>query len=154
MVTGEVLLEFTLVDPAAPNASASAILHRLVRVSTQIDPQDDDELPSQTETPIPLMQTTSLDDEDNDSDSGLSESGIDTDTGLDTDDPTRQETPEKRRRRLKLKRLRRRAKRQAYKFSGGTSDLHGVLFLEITKVTDLPPERNSKSPFLEASIAY
>ena len=39
--------------------------------------------------------------------------------------------------------MKKKAKQRAYEFSG-TSDLAGVLFLEVAKITDLPPERNSK----------
>ena len=50
---------------------------------------------------------------------------------------------EKHKRRLKLARLKKKAKERAYEFSG-LSDMAGVLFLEIQRVTDLPPEKNSK----------
>lgn len=59
-------------------------------------------------------------------------------------DLDRTTTNEKQRRRLKLARLKKKAKQAAYEFSG-LSDLAGVLFLEIQKVSDLPPERNSKN---------
>ena len=52
------------------------------------------------------------------------------------------ETPEKRKRRRRLARIRKQAKQRAYEFSR-MSDVAGVLFLEISKITDLPPERNS-----------
>jgi len=52
-------------------------------------------------------------------------------------------TNEKHKRRLKLARLKKKAKERAYEFSG-LSDMAGVLFLEIQRVTDLPPEKNSK----------
>lgn len=60
-------------------------------------------------------------------------------------DLERSTTNEKHKRRLKLARLKKKAKEAAYEFSG-LSDLAGVLFLEIQKVSDLPPERNSKRP--------
>lgn len=46
-------------------------------------------------------------------------------------------------RRARLRRLRRRTKSRAYEFTGG-SDVVGILFLDICKLTELPPERNSK----------
>ena len=58
-------------------------------------------------------------------------------------DLERTNTNEKHKRRLKLARLKKKATEAAYEFSG-LSDLAGVLFLEIQKVSDLPPERNSK----------
>ena len=85
---------------------------------------------------------------DNDTEGSLSrtpsfEPDEDDDDAGDSEDPSRAETPEKRKRRLKIARIRRRATRRAYEFSG-LSDLAGVLFLEISKITDLPPERNSE----------
>lgn len=53
-------------------------------------------------------------------------------------------TPEqtaKKRRRLRLAKLKRKAKEHGYEFTGG-SDVAGVLFVEIQKITDLPPEKN------------
>lgn len=55
------------------------------------------------------------------------------------------EQEEKRKKKHRLARLKRRTKLKAYEFSG-MSDIAGVLFLEINKITDLPPERNGKSP--------
>jgi len=52
------------------------------------------------------------------------------------------ETAEKKRRKRRIAILRRKAKLRAYEFSNG-SDVAGVLFLEIQKIVDLPPERNS-----------
>jgi len=52
--------------------------------------------------------------------------------------------PDRNRRRRRLAKLRRKATQRAYEFSG-SSDLHGVLFLEISRITNLPPERNGKS---------
>ena len=64
-------------------------------------------------------------------------------TSDETDDPTKPVTveKEKRKRMLRLKRLKRKTKARAYQFTGGT-DVVGIVFLEIGKITDLPPERN------------
>jgi phosphatidylserine decarboxylase len=59
----------------------------------------------------------------------------------DADDSKSQETVERKRRRKRLAILKRKAKLKAYEFTNGT-DVAGVLFLEIQKITDLPPERN------------
>ena len=67
----------------------------------------------------------------------------DEDTSDETDDPSKPETIEKRKRKLRLKKLKRKHKARAYEFSGGT-DCVGIIFVEIGKVTDLPPERNGK----------
>jgi len=74
---------------------------------------------------------------------------LDTDGRGDTSDDaetvaSKSELPERKRRRRRLAKLRRKATQRAYEFSG-SSDLHGVLFLEISRITNLPPERNGKS---------
>lgn len=58
------------------------------------------------------------------------------------EDPSKPESVEKKRRRLRLKRLKRKKKARAYEFMSG-SDVVGIIFLEISKIIDLPPERNS-----------
>lgn len=55
--------------------------------------------------------------------------------------PPSHEAIEKRDKRRRLARLKRKTKAKAYQYSG-LSDVAGVLFLEIQKITDLPPERN------------
>lgn len=61
-----------------------------------------------------------------------------------TPEDVKNDNPEKRKRRHRLARLRKKAKQRAYEFSG-LSDLDGVLFLEISRINDLPPERNGKN---------
>ena len=56
---------------------------------------------------------------------------------------TKPEIAAKRKKRLRLKRLRRKSKARAYEFTGGGKDVVGVVYLEIQRITDLPPERNS-----------
>lgn len=51
-------------------------------------------------------------------------------------------TAEKKKER-RLAKLKRKAKQRAFEFNG-MSSVAGVLFLEISRITDLPPERNSK----------
>ena len=57
------------------------------------------------------------------------------------EDPSTPEAVEKRKKRLRLRRLKKKAKARTYEFSGG-SDCVGIIFLEIGRITDLPPERN------------
>jgi phosphatidylserine decarboxylase len=60
------------------------------------------------------------------------------------DESKKAEKREKRRKKLRLARLKRKAhKLRSYEFSDKT-EVAGVLFLEITKVTDLPPEKNGR----------
>ena len=59
----------------------------------------------------------------------------------DIDESKTQETVEHKRRRRRMAILKRKAKLKGYEFTNG-SDVAGVLFLEIQRITDLPPERN------------
>lgn len=72
----------------------------------------------------------------------------DLETSDETDDPIKAGGTEKQKKKLRLARLKKKTKARAYEFSGGT-DVVGIVFLDIVKITDLPPERNSKfSAFL------
>ncbi|KAI5288562.1 hypothetical protein KEM54_005112, partial [Ascosphaera aggregata] len=53
------------------------------------------------------------------------------------------DSPEKRRRRLRLASLKRRSiAKRAYEFSGARDGVSGIVFMEIIRATDLPPEKN------------
>jgi phosphatidylserine decarboxylase len=79
---------------------------------------------------------------------------------LDRDDETSDEADdqaggpevvEKRRRRLRLARLRRKSlAARAYQFSGSGTGVQGIVFMEIVRVTDLPPEKNG----MESSLFH
>ncbi len=92
------------------------------------------------------------DDDDDDEDEGAEPASDE------TDDPSKPESMEKKKRRLRLAKLRRRKKKtRAFEFMGG-SDVVGIIFLEISRITDLPPERNvtrtsfDMDPFVVASL--
>lgn len=136
-VSGEVQLQFSLVDSANPAASPEEI-SRKFRAVLKLADEDDD-----------LSRTSTNVDDDDDGDG---------------DDPDDEETTgteadikpeiEKRRR---LARLRRRSIAvRAYDFL--SSDISGIVFMEIVKVTDLPPERNmtrtsfDMDPFVVAAV--
>ena len=68
----------------------------------------------------------------------------DLETSDETDDPAKPASTEKRKRKLRLARLKKKSKKRAYEFSGG-SDVVGIVFLDICRITDLPPERNSET---------
>ena len=121
-MTGEVLLELTLYDPIHSSATTQQVLqkfHGIAAASVDVEAEGDDIISRST--------SKDVDSDDEDETEGVDESDA---------------TVEKKSKRSKLARMRRKAKQKAYEFSG-TSDLAGVLFLEISKVTDLPPERNS-----------
>lgn len=127
IVSGEVLVQFSIVDPVHSSATPQQLYQKfcgLVSVSPDPDEADED---------LERMSSTELDEEEEDEEEALDET-----------DENKEVTKEKRKKRLKIAKLRRKAKQRAYEFSGN-SEVAGVLFLEISKITDLPPERNSKS---------
>lgn len=131
-MTGEVLLQFSIYDPIHTSATSQQILSKFAGMVASI-PDAENDLDS-------TISRESTNDRDDESD----EAGEATDANNDEqEDPNRSETSEKRTRRMRLARIKKRAKQKAYEFSG-MSDLAGVLFLEISRVTDLPPEKNSK----------
>jgi len=152
-VSGDVQLQFTLFDSTGQAATPQEVLDKL-RTLAKVDSSDVGAT-SELDTPTPNLQrgntgdeyfTQDLDDEDDE------ESSSD-----EADDP-KSENVEKKRRRLRLKGLRKKNKKSnGYEFSGG-SDIVGIVFLEIVKITDLPPERNmtrtsfDMDPFVVVSL--
>jgi phosphatidylserine decarboxylase len=149
-VSGEIQLQFTLLDTSNPDATPRQVIDKF-KTLAGLDLADlgaSDSLatkPSQTSTPdLGGEEDDDLFDEDEE-------------PSDETDDPTKPETAEKRKRRLRIKLLRKKRQLSAYAFSGG-SDIVGIIFLEIGKITDLPPERNmtrtsfDMDPFVVASL--
>ncbi len=109
-------------NPAAPPTD---IYHRFKALVSSSD--EDDYFPPVSSSAI-VEESGERDDEE---------------TSDETDDPTKPEVVEKRRKRLRLKRLKRKSlAARAYQFSGVGNGVQGIVFMEIVKVTDLPPERN------------
>ena len=124
-VSGEIQLQFNLTDPANPGASEAEILQKFRAITGGSPSEEKDE-------DLALAEMDSKDDDDEDEEEDIS------------DEPEDLSTPEgieKRKKKLRLKRLKRKAKARAYEFSGG-SECSGIIFLEIGRITDLPPERN------------
>ncbi|PNS16624.1 Phosphatidylserine decarboxylase proenzyme 3 [Sphaceloma murrayae] len=132
VVSGDVLLRFSMVDPANPNATPQQIVQKFYSVVAQEPLQEDADLDDLAR--IDTVET--MDPDDDDEESG--ETGQTTPSD-DSRDPIEQS--EKRKRRTRLAKLKRKTKLRAYEFSG-VSDTAGVLFIEVSKVIDLPPERN------------
>jgi phosphatidylserine decarboxylase len=152
-VSGEVQLQFTLCDSSNPTATPQQVLEKF-RALAGVDPS---ELGIQEiGTPTRQISRTST---------GEGATGEDEDEFFDedeepsdeTDDPTKPDAVEKRKRRLRIKGLRKKKQSSAYEFTGG-SEVVGIVFLEIGKITDLPPERNmtrtsfDMDPFVVASL--
>lgn len=87
------------------------------------------------------------DDSDAELDDGaVDEIGKEDDTSDETEDQLKPELglSDKKKKKKKLKMLRRKSRAiRAYEFTGKDSDVSGIIFLEIGKITDLPPEKNS-----------
>ena len=85
------------------------------------------------------MSSNELDDEEDEDD----DVDLDPETSDETtDDPAKPGKEAKKKRRLRLAKLKKKTKARAYEFTG-ESDVVGMVFLEVSRITDLPPERNS-----------
>lgn len=138
------MLGFSLYDPLHAAATPHQLQQRLLALAAASSDLDD------SDDALLQLGDSNI---DNDSDDADEEEGADTlgplHTGADIEPSSRDTVrgtniPEKSRRRMKLAKLKKRAKERAYEFSG-LSEMAGVLFLEISKITDLPPEKNSTS---------
>lgn len=125
-VSGEILLQFSLVDPSNPMTTATDTFRKFQNVVC-VGGEEDDEF-GQTATDMGGGDDESTDE-------------------ADEYPPKTVEVAEKRRRRLRLRRLRRKSlAARAYQFSGAGNSVQGIVFMEIVRITDLPPERNGASP--------
>ncbi|KAI6714193.1 phosphatidylserine decarboxylase [Diplocarpon mali] len=146
-VSGEVQLQFTLFDSSNVSASPAQILDKFRALTGG---SDLDSVGTPTRMPMGATSADLGDDDDylDDDDEEPSD---------ETDDPTKPENAEKRRKKLRLKGLRKKKQLSGYEFTGG-SEVVGIVFLEIGKITDLPPERNmtrtsfDMDPFVIASL--
>jgi phosphatidylserine decarboxylase len=127
VVTGEILLQFSLLDPANPSAAPEQIMQKFMGLASSTPSPDEEE------DDILLREDTG-ENEDQEEEESSDEA---------QDESQKAEKNEKRRRKLRLAKLKKKAKLRAYELSDKT-EVAGVLFLEIVKITDLPPERNSK----------
>lgn len=129
VVTGEIQIQFSLVDASNPNANAEDVIRKFMSFTTQTPSPDE-------EGDEALLRSESAENEAQTEDEDSSDEPL--------DESKKAEKREKRRRKLRLAKLKRKAsKLRAYEFSDKT-EVAGVLFLEITKITDLPPEKNGK----------
>ncbi|KAM3474139.1 hypothetical protein MY8738_008022 [Beauveria namnaoensis] len=166
IVSGEVLLQFTLLDtnnPASPHQETMERLQSLIRsvpVASGSQAGSASVTPAATTTPHadPLAEFVDDDDEEiSDYEEDSNDEGEGEAEGED-EDASKPETAEKRRRRLRIRGLKRKNRRAAYAFTNGDSDVVGIIYLEICRVTDLPPEHNltrtsfDMDPFVVASL--
>lgn len=131
-ISGDIQLQFALADPHHPSASPTEIISKLRALTIGSPDEDDAEIGD-------LSKFESRDDDDDDDE----DEDQDADTSDETDDPAKPAVAaEKRKKKLRLAKLKRKTKARAYEFTGGGSDCVGIAFIEISRVTDLPPERN------------
>lgn len=136
-VSGEVSLKFTLFDPLNTAASSHHVLQKFHGVVTDLqNAVAAEEGHPDRALEGTLSQTNSWELEDLDEDDEEDE----TDEGTRTPSTTAADTVRSKRRK-KIKAIKLRNKRNTYEF-GGMSDVAGVFFLEINRITDLPPEKN------------
>nr|POE49218.1 phosphatidylserine decarboxylase proenzyme 3 [Quercus suber] len=152
-ISGEIMIRFTLFDPTNTAANAQQVLQKFYGVvaETAEDDEDEEEILKQLNSRGSDYVSEEEEEEDD------REPSDETDDGLRTPEGTISEEKRTRRRREKIKRVKRRTKIKAYEFSG-MSDVAGVLFLEINRITDLPPEKNltrttfDMDPFVVTSL--
>ncbi|GJC85221.1 phosphatidylserine decarboxylase proenzyme 3 [Colletotrichum liriopes] len=169
VVSGEVMLQFTLFDQSNTTATREQIFEKFYALVSQLPAGSRQITPTMTPliqpvqnmrvrsgtTPSPPLsrnQTDADQDEEDDDDLDLED-----DTPED-EDPSKPEVAEKRRRRLRIKGLKKKKRDQAYEFNNSGSDVVGIIYLEVLNITDLPPEPNSTrltfdmDPFVVASL--
>ncbi|EER24689.1 phosphatidylserine decarboxylase, putative [Coccidioides posadasii C735 delta SOWgp] len=137
-VSGQIQLQFSLFDPSNPSGSPEEISAKFRALVSSCDPEEEEV------APVVSAETDEKSEETSD------------DT---TDDLTKPGVAEKRRRRLRLARLRNKSiAARAYEFSGAKEGVSGIVFMEVGKILDLPPERNvtrtsfDMDPFVVTSL--
>lgn len=158
VVSGEVQLQFTLFDAANTSASSEQVWEKFNALLGAI-PLATPSIGTPVTSPggaiprsVPTV-TTPIDEDDDELED------LDEETSEEIDDPMKPEAAEqKRRRRMRIKGLKRKKRQNPYAFTNGGSDLMGVIFLEVSKITDLPPEHNltrtsfDMDPFVVTSL--
>ena len=130
-----------MVDSANGTASPEEIYKKFLTVIAA-DEEDDIKTLSRRST---ASSTTKREEDEAgaDLDEDEDESAVETDAS--TTGKTGDQMAQKKQKKKRLARLRRKSIAvRAYEFASRDSDVSGILFMEISKITDLPPERNSK----------
>ncbi|KAH7384320.1 phosphatidylserine decarboxylase-domain-containing protein [Phaeosphaeria sp. MPI-PUGE-AT-0046c] len=144
VVTGEILIQFALVDTSNPSAPPEQLVQRLLTIAGNSPSPDEEEAELLLRAD---SNNTDVDDEDSSDEP--------------QDESKKAEKTERRRKKLRLARLKKKAKNitgGGYEYVIDSADVAGVLFLEIVKITDLPPERNvtrtsfDMDPFVVTSL--
>ncbi|KAF1933322.1 uncharacterized protein M421DRAFT_97499 [Didymella exigua CBS 183.55] len=142
-VSGEIQIQFTLIDTSNPTATPEQIVQKFFAIAGQTpSPDESDE--------NGLLRADSAGTDLDDDESSSSNEAL--------DESKKAEKHEKRRKKLRMARLRKKAKQiSGYEYSD-KSEVAGVLFLELSNITDLPPEKNvtrtsfDMDPFVVTSL--
>ncbi|KAI1501437.1 phosphatidylserine decarboxylase-domain-containing protein [Biscogniauxia marginata] len=167
IVSGEVMLQCTLLDSANKDATDAQILEKLRALASTVSESTSRNVTptmtpklgpsassSKSGSPSPPLARNATDGSQDDEDDEM----FDDDEMPEDEDPSKPETIEKRKRRLRIKGLKRKKRQNPYEFINGGSDVVGLIFLEISNITDLPPESNftktsfDMDPFVVASL--
>ena len=164
VVSGEVQLQFTLFDPANHAATHEQVMAKFQKIIAAIPIAA-----SRTDTPSMTPKLTPTrsgprsapglspdnymeDDEDDELED------LDSEVPEDSEELSRLDTTERRKRRLRIKGLKSRRRKNPYAFTNGGSDVVGIIFLEVARIRDLPPESNltrtgfDMDPFVVVSL--
>lgn len=128
VVTGEILIQFSLVDTSNPSAPPEQLVQKLLAIAGNSPSPDEEEAELLLRAD---SNNTDVEDEDSSDEA--------------QDESKKMEKRERRRKKLRLAKLKKKAKAitgGGYEYVIDNGDVAGVLFLEIQKITDLPPERN------------
>lgn len=123
-------MQFSLIDTYNPTATQEETLRRYRSVIAAGDDDDDES----------LSRAATAEGED-----GVTEDGDDAENEHETSDETDEpsEKAAKKEKKKRIARLRRKSIAvRAYEFVGGVGDVSGIIFMEMLKITDLPPEKN------------
>jgi phosphatidylserine decarboxylase len=169
VVSGEVLLQFTLLDTSNKDASDNQIMSKfLALVKSAPDAGLSSRNPTPTLTPVlaptqpstkpggsgspPLTRLNTDNDEDDEYEL------YDDEEGVEDEELSKTDSVEKRKRRLRITKLKRKKRDNPYEFTSGGNDVLGIIYVEIKNITDLPPESNftktsfDMDPFVVASL--
>ena len=141
-ISGEVQLQFSLSDTSNASASPQQILHKFYGIIAQEPTHDEEDLDD-----LSRFETADVDEDEEDRGITMPSShgagSVDTST--------------KEKRRKKDEKQKRKSKLRSYQFTG-SSDVAGILYVEVSNITDLPPERNvtrtsfDMDPFVVTSL--
>ncbi|CAK7273859.1 phosphatidylserine decarboxylase [Sporothrix epigloea] len=175
VVSGEVLLQFTLLDTTDHLASKQQVMEKLTKYVRTAAPDAEDiatrhhqisglglpKLATSSKVSATLLastpplsrKTSNFGDDYDDPEDAYDDEPLPED-----ENSNKPEAIEKRKRRLRIKGLKKKRRENPYEFLNSESDVLGIVFLEIKNIKDLPPESNlmktnfDMDPFVVASL--